>query len=69
MWAYLNDRNNHCRRAGITPYKKSFLEHYVELLVYPDVPPRLLMWSAVAVCVLILAAYIRRYMRKADGTW
>ena len=57
------------RRAGITPYEKSFLEHYVELLVYPNVPPRLLMWSAVAVCLLILGIYVRRYMRKADGAW
>ena len=57
------------RRAGITPYQKSFLEHYVELLVYPDVPPRLLMWSAVAACLLILGIYVRRYVRKADGAW
>jgi hypothetical protein len=57
------------RRAGLAPYQKSFLEHYVELLVYPDVPQRLLMWSAVAVCLLILGVYLRRYMRKADGAW
>jgi len=57
------------RRAGTNPYEKSFLEHYVELLVYPNVPPRLLMWSAVAVCLLILGTYVRRYMRKADDAW
>lgn len=57
------------RRAGIAPYEKSFLEHYAELLVYPDVPPRLLMWSAVAVCLLILGIYLRRYVQKADDAW
>jgi len=57
------------RRAGITPFERSFLEHYVELLVYPNVPPRLLMGSAIAVCALILGIYIRRYVRKADGAW
>jgi hypothetical protein len=57
------------RRAGLQPYEKSFLEHYVELLVYPDVPPRLLMWSAVAVCVAILGVYLRRYSRRAASGW
>ena len=27
-------------RAGITPYQGSFLVHYLEAAVYPDVPPQ-----------------------------
>lgn len=57
------------RRAGLQPYDKSFLEHYVELLVYPDVSQTLLMWSAVAVCLAILAIYTRRFAHRVSGVW
>lgn len=56
------------RRAGLAPYNKSFLEHYVELLVYPDVNQRLLMFSAVAVCLFILGVYVLRFRRRAGSS-
>ena len=57
------------RRAGLQPYDRSFLEHYVELLVYPDVPPRLLMFSAVAVCLFILGVYAARFRSRGSARW
>jgi hypothetical protein len=54
------------RRAGLASYEKSFLEHYVDRLVYPDVPPALLMACAVAVCLALLGVYARRFLRRED---
>lgn len=56
-------------RAGLDGYDKSFLEHYVELLVYPDVPPRALMIGAVSVCVAILCVHLQRYRRRTSPRW
>jgi len=44
-------------RAGIEPYREPFLIHYLEAVVYPDIPPRLLIACAIAVCVAILAVH------------
>jgi len=52
------------RRAGVAPYEQSFLEHYLETVVYPDVPPALLLWGGVLVCVGILGVYIARFRRR-----
>jgi hypothetical protein len=57
------------RRAGLTPYNKSFLEHYVERLVYPDVDARLLMACAIGVCAVILGVYAARFRRRENGNW
>ena len=57
------------RRAGLVPYEKSFLEHYVELLVYPDVNQTLLMVCAVAACVLILGVHVYRLSRRDSRGW
>jgi hypothetical protein len=57
-------------RAGLVTYQRSFVEHYLEALVYPDVPPALLMWSAVVVCAGILGIYVARFrQRRAHGGW
>jgi hypothetical protein len=51
-------------RAGGASYEQSFLEHYVEAAVYPDVPAALLMWGGVVVCAGILGVYIARFRRR-----
>jgi Protein of Unknown function (DUF2784) len=51
------------RRAGITPYHQPFLIHYLEALIYPDVPSMLLTVVAVAICAAILAIHIIRFYR------
>jgi len=56
-------------RAGHTPYEKTFLEHYVELLVYPDVPVEWLTWGGVVVCTAILSIYLWRFRRRTNGQW
>jgi Protein of Unknown function (DUF2784) len=53
--------------AGIQPYHEPFLVHYLEALVYPDVPARALAWSASAVCVAILGVYGLRLRRRSAG--
>lgn len=58
------------RRAGLEPYETSFLEHYFESLIYPDVNQTLLMWTAVAVCGAILGVYVVRFVkRNEEGAW
>lgn len=56
-------------RAGLQPYQKSFLEYYVELLVYPDVDQRLLMWCAVATCASLMVVYGVRYRARRNCNW
>lgn len=57
------------RRAGREPYTGDFLLHYLEAVVYPDVPPLLLAGVAVAVCAGILGIYVRRYLRRTAEGW
>lgn len=47
-------------RAGEAVYRGSFLLHYLDKLVYPNVPVMLLVSVAVAVCALNLAYYVYR---------
>jgi hypothetical protein len=56
-------------RAGITPYHGSFLVHYLEAAVYPDIPVSWLIAGAVVVCVFNLALYALRYRYRSDGGW
>jgi hypothetical protein len=51
------------QRAGITPYQGGFLLHYLDSLVYPDVPPLLLTLAAVVVVAANFAIYWRRGRR------
>lgn len=51
-------------RAGVEPYQGGFLLHYLDKLVYPDIPGWLLATAGAAVCALNLFIYIRRWMRR-----
>jgi len=39
-------------RGGVSAYRCPFLLHYLDAVVYPNIPPNLLIAGAVAVCVL-----------------
>ncbi len=56
-------------RAGIVSYHEPFLVHYLEALVYPNVPVELLVGCAVAVCLFNLMIYVFRYARRNAGGW
>jgi len=51
-------------RAGMQPYQESFLTHYLEALVYPNISQTLLTWCAVGVCLFILGLYGLRFRRR-----
>lgn len=51
--------------AGIAPYRGPFLVHYLDALVYPDVPVGMLVLAAVAVCGANLYLHLRRLFRRA----
>jgi len=51
-------------RAGIEPDQGGFLLHYLDKLVYPDVPANVLTIAAVIVCLLNLALYSRLKWRR-----
>ena len=51
-------------RAGIAPYQDGFLLHYLDALVYPNLPPGLLTGLGVAVCVVNLGIYAMRFHRR-----
>lgn len=57
-------------RAGLTPYRGPFLLHYLDAIVYPNLPYTLLIACGVAVCVINLAIYglrLRRYLAIRRG--
>ena len=57
-------------QAGIAPYQGGFLLHYLDALVYPDIPPGLLVGSGVAVCVVNLGIYaVRFHHRRGLADW
>jgi hypothetical protein len=47
-------------RGGVSAYRGPFLLHYLDAVVYPTIPPNLLIAGAVAVCLLNLWIYARR---------
>ena len=51
-------------QTGIAPYQGGFLLHYLDALVYPDIPPGLLVGSGVAVCVVNLGIYAVRFHHR-----
>lgn len=57
------------RRAGRASYAESFLVHYLEAVIYPDISPLLLTGGSVAVCVLVLGIYLRRFSRRTSPGW
>jgi len=57
-------------RAGIEPAQGPFLVRLLDTIVYPDLPPWLVIGCAVLVCLAILAIYRRRYLsRDASAEW
>ncbi|HUJ51532.1 MAG TPA: DUF2784 domain-containing protein [Bryobacteraceae bacterium] len=50
-------------RAGSTPYRGSFIIHYLDALIYPNVPEALVTWIGAGVCLSILAIYATRFWR------
>ena len=53
-------------RAGAEPYQGGFLLHYLDALVYPNIPPVLLTVAGVVVCILNLALYARAFSAGRD---
>ena len=49
------------RRAGVVPYHGGFLLHYLDRVVYPNLPIELLTACGVLVCGVNLAIYVRRW--------
>ena len=56
-------------RAGVPTYQGGFLLHYLDALVYPDVPPSLLVICGLAVCLLNLGVYAFRFRRRRGAGW
>ena len=56
-------------RAGIGSYQGGFLLHYLDALVYPDIPPTLLTLAGVAVCLFNLGIYAVRFRRRHIVGW
>jgi hypothetical protein len=56
-------------RAGITPYHESFLIHYLQALVYPNVSQKFLMWCGIGVCLFNLGVYGVRFRRRQRNGW
>jgi hypothetical protein len=54
--------------GGVSAYRGPFLLHYLDALVYPNIPPSLLIAGAVTVCVSNLWIYVRRVrLRRSLG--
>ena len=47
--------------GNVPAYCGAFLLHYLDSVVYPDISPNLLIVGVVAVCILNLCIYIRRF--------
>jgi Protein of Unknown function (DUF2784) len=51
------------RLAGLASYRGSFIYHYLEAFIYPDVPPLLLTWFGPVLCAVILAIEVSWFWR------
>ena len=52
--------------AGVMPYRGPFLVHYLDSVVYPDIPEALLISFAIAVCGANLYFHVRRMRRHSS---
>ena len=52
------------QRAGVAPYQGGFLLHYLDVLVYPNVPPFVLTIAAVLVFAANVAIHWKRWTRR-----
>jgi Protein of Unknown function (DUF2784) len=50
-------------RIGASSYQGGFLLHYLDAIVYPNLPPWVVTSAGVAVCVLNLGIYGRRFQQ------
>lgn len=50
-------------RAGMQPYEGSFLMHYLDKIIYPNLPWWIVATVGAAICMLNLAIYGRRFIR------
>ena len=57
------------RRAGVRAYEESFLVHYLQSVIYPDLSQAVITAVAVALCVSILGVYVLRFWRRHGGDW
>lgn len=48
-------------RAGMQTYSGSFIVHYLDKIIYPNIPVAVIIWFAVAVCGAELAVYAWRF--------
>jgi Protein of Unknown function (DUF2784) len=53
----------------MVPYREPFVLHYLEAVVYPNIPLHALVAGAVALCVGVLGVYVRRYRRRDWAKW
>jgi hypothetical protein len=56
-------------RGGLIPYHEPFILHYLDALVYPDIPLHALIIAAVAVCAGIMGIHLRRYVHRDARGW
>lgn len=54
------------RRAGMTSYHQAFIVHYLDALIYPNLPAVLVTVVAVAVCAAILTLHVVRFRRATS---
>ena len=50
-------------RAGLLPYQGPFVLHYLDAMVYPNLPSTLVVTSGVLVCLINLLVYGFRFYR------
>jgi Protein of Unknown function (DUF2784) len=50
--------------SGNHRYRGGFVIHYLDAIVYPEIPEALLGWLGVAVCTFNFAIYGHRYFSK-----
>ncbi len=56
-------------RAGVTPFQGSFLVHYLDAIVYPNVPVSWIIAGAVVICAFNLGVYAFRFHHRSEGAW
>ena len=50
-------------RSGRTPYTQGFLVHYLDKLIYPELPEAVVAWSGAIICAAILGVHCIRLVR------
>lgn len=50
--------------AGVNPYHGGFIVHWLDEIVYPDLPRALVAWFGAGICIVNLGIYARRFWRR-----